>query len=228
MVDRLTNVEIEDILSSIRRLVSEEARPPLVRQPPKLVLTEADRVDISPQRLAPEDMLEARISELEALLGVPGGTFEPDEGDPFPPVPASPASATPALEAARPVAPVRASPVPTARAAEPEVPEPRPPESEAPESEAPEPEAPEPEAPEPEVIAAAGEPAQADDWIDAPPHEADRIDDGMDVIDEHLLREMVRDILRDELQGALGERITRNVRKLVRAEIARALSSRDL
>jgi hypothetical protein len=218
MVDRLTNVEIEDILSSIRRLVSEEARPPLVRQPPKLVLTEADRVDISPQRLAPEDMLEARISELEALLGVPGGTFEPDEGDPFPPVPASPASATPALEAARPVAPVRASPVPTARAAEPEVPEPRPPEPEAPES----------EAPEPEVIAAAGEPAQADDWIDAPPHEADRIDDGMDVIDEHLLREMVRDILRDELQGALGERITRNVRKLVRAEIARALSSRDL
>lgn len=47
------------------------------------------------------------------------------------------------------------------------------------------------------------------------------------VYDEDLLRELVRDILREELQGALGERITRNVRKLVRAEIARALAVRD-
>jgi hypothetical protein len=30
------------------------------------------------------------------------------------------------------------------------------------------------------------------------------------------------------LQGELGERITRNVRKLVRAEINRALMARDL
>ena len=37
----------------------------------------------------------------------------------------------------------------------------------------------------------------------------------------------VRDIIREELQGALGERITRNVRKLVRAEIARAMAVRD-
>jgi hypothetical protein len=29
------------------------------------------------------------------------------------------------------------------------------------------------------------------------------------------------------LQGELGERITRNVRKLVRAELARALTDRD-
>jgi negative regulator of sigma E activity len=42
-----------------------------------------------------------------------------------------------------------------------------------------------------------------------------------------VLRELIRDILREELQGALGERITRNVRKLVRAEIARALAARD-
>ncbi len=47
------------------------------------------------------------------------------------------------------------------------------------------------------------------------------------VIDEEVLREMIRDVLRDELQGTLGERITRNVRKLVRAEIARALSARE-
>ncbi|WP_168732901.1 hypothetical protein [Aliigemmobacter aestuarii] len=47
------------------------------------------------------------------------------------------------------------------------------------------------------------------------------------VMDEEALREVVRDIIRDELQGSLGERITRNVRKLVRAEVARALAARE-
>jgi hypothetical protein len=42
------------------------------------------------------------------------------------------------------------------------------------------------------------------------------------------LRELVSDIVRSELQGELGERITRNVRKLVRREIHRALTSQDL
>ena len=46
-------------------------------------------------------------------------------------------------------------------------------------------------------------------------------------IDEDLLQALVRDLIRDELHGALGERITRNVRKLVRAEINRALASRS-
>ena len=50
---------------------------------------------------------------------------------------------------------------------------------------------------------------------------------GEPVFDEEMLRDLVRDIIREELQGALGERITRNVRKLVRAEIARALAVRD-
>ena len=45
--------------------------------------------------------------------------------------------------------------------------------------------------------------------------------------DEEALREIVRDIIREELQGTLGERITRNVRKLVRAEVARAAMMRD-
>lgn len=47
-------------------------------------------------------------------------------------------------------------------------------------------------------------------------------------IDEDTLREMVVDIVREELQGALGERITRNVRRLVRREIHRALASQEL
>lgn len=46
-------------------------------------------------------------------------------------------------------------------------------------------------------------------------------------IDEETLRGMVSEIVRQELQGALGERITRNVRKLVRREIHRVLMSQD-
>ena len=48
------------------------------------------------------------------------------------------------------------------------------------------------------------------------------------ILDEETLREMVAEIVRQELQGALGERITRNVRKLVRREIHRAMTSHEL
>lgn len=47
------------------------------------------------------------------------------------------------------------------------------------------------------------------------------------ILDEESLRELVADIVREELQGALGERITRNVRKLVRREIHRALTAQE-
>ncbi|SFT85141.1 hypothetical protein [Sedimentitalea nanhaiensis] len=42
-------------------------------------------------------------------------------------------------------------------------------------------------------------------------------------LDQDALREMIADVVREELRGELGERITRNVRKLVRREINRAL-----
>lgn len=45
------------------------------------------------------------------------------------------------------------------------------------------------------------------------------------ILDEAALRELVAEIVREELQGKLGERITRNVRKLVRREIYRVISS---
>lgn len=53
---------------------------------------------------------------------------------------------------------------------------------------------------------------------------------GVDVgsLDEEALRDLVSEIVRQELQGELGERITRNVRKLVRREIQNALASRGL
>ncbi|NNE81859.1 MAG: hypothetical protein HKN18_16445 [Silicimonas sp.] len=46
--------------------------------------------------------------------------------------------------------------------------------------------------------------------------------------DDDAMRLLVARLIREELQGELGERITRNVRKLVRREIKRSLSSQDL
>ena len=50
-------------------------------------------------------------------------------------------------------------------------------------------------------------------------------EDGL--IDEAVLRDMVAQLVREELRGSLGERITQNVRKLVRREIQRALMGQD-
>lgn len=47
-------------------------------------------------------------------------------------------------------------------------------------------------------------------------------------MDMDMLRGMVVQIIREELAGEMGEKITRNVRKLVRREINRVLASRSL
>jgi hypothetical protein len=57
--------------------------------------------------------------------------------------------------------------------------------------------------------------------------EASGGDDDGAVLDEAALREMVARMVRDELQGTVGERITHNVRRMVRREIARALSLQE-
>lgn len=75
-----------------------------------------------------------------------------------------------------------------------------------------------------EAVRASLEALRAEGALDAPPEPSP----GELMIDEESLREIVSDIVRKELQGSLGERITRNVRKLVRREIYRALEARDL
>jgi cell pole-organizing protein PopZ len=45
--------------------------------------------------------------------------------------------------------------------------------------------------------------------------------------DDDRLRDLIREILREELRGQMGERITTNVRKLVRAEINRLITLHD-
>ena len=71
--------------------------------------------------------------------------------------------------------------------------------------------------------------------IDAVDDDADQGDDGGDddlfdplnasQLDIEMLRDMVSEIIRAELRGTLGERITRNLRQLVRREIERALEA---
>ena len=67
--------------------------------------------------------------------------------------------------------------------------------------------------------------------VEVPDEDPEPIEDFLSdetILDEDSLRELVSDIVREELQGALGERITRNVRKLVRREIHRALAVQEL
>ncbi|OCX64197.1 hypothetical protein BFP70_01395 [Thioclava sp. SK-1] len=52
--------------------------------------------------------------------------------------------------------------------------------------------------------------------------------DGEQIFNEDALRELIAQVVREELQGVLGEKITRNVRKLVRREIHRALLAHEL
>ncbi len=63
----------------------------------------------------------------------------------------------------------------------------------------------------------------------SPEHEAEPgVDDELVEADEASVRPLVATLIREELQGELGERITRNVRKLVRQEIQRALTVREM
>lgn len=88
----------------------------------------------------------------------------------------------------------------------------------------------------PEAVAPVGEVDTEDgDEDDLAQQDDDWDDDGetlfaeeAPILDPEALRLMVAEILREELQGPLGERMTRNVRKLVRSEIRRAFAGREL
>lgn len=89
---------------------------------------------------------------------------------------------------------------------------------------------------EPEPAAALPAPAiAAGVGFDADP-EAEEMDTGLGLfegedglpLDEAALRDLVAEIIRDELRGALGARIARNLRQMVRQELARELAARGL
>lgn len=233
MSDPLKTAELEDVLSSIRRLVTEQAEA-RVPGASRLVLTPALRIDAgtAPNLAEPEDAalaepesddditspeapdadhpgaptLEDRLAELEAAVAdTPLGAEAPEP-------PTSTAAA----------ASVRATRLHIRLPEDPSYED----ETSAPDS-----------APDPAGTAtrawARPRPEPEDSRATEP--DADESDDPLDlfaagedtVLDEETLRRLVGEIVREELQGALGERITRNVRKLVRREINRVLASRD-
>ncbi len=53
-------------------------------------------------------------------------------------------------------------------------------------------------------------------------------DEEDEFLDEFALRTMVSEIVREELRGSTGERITRNMRRMVRREIQRAIALKDV
>lgn len=143
MPEPLTNVEIEDVLSSIRRLVTEDVRPRANPAPMgKLLLTQSQRV--APPETVTRDDAPAHMHHEFSATQETDGVLPP----PFQ---------------------IAQHRLPT-----------------------------------PELY------------------------DRLAPIDEEVLHELVRELLTEELQGPFGERITRNIRKLVRAEIGKALAARDL
>ena len=79
------------------------------------------------------------------------------------------------------------------------------------------------EAVQEEVFAQAKEAFREPNFSAAPPQSAPEV-----LFDEDVLRAMVQAIFREEMAGPMGERITRNIRKLVRAEVGRMLAAHEL
>lgn len=234
MADKTSRDGYEDVLSSVRRIVATETEAAARADAGKLLLTPAFRADApGPASDAPEaagseepvrdyPTLAQRIAELEAAVGADDPDYEPD-GSEDQTQHAPNAVVLPLNAAAR-----RQSAGETAEAdlvfAVPG-----------------EPEAEGPADVEADIAEAPGEIANSDDAEGPPlatfrhrdpspadPSEPTENDDEPALLDEMALRDLVAEIVREELQGGLGERITRNVRKLVRAEIQRAFAARDL
>jgi hypothetical protein len=233
MSEAMTNTEIEDVLSSIRRLVAQETRP----SPERLVLTAELRVGQANLTVPPTGLGANPASSHRAP--VPSPRPEPEAMEPQA---AGTVAAEPEAAEADPVDPTAAN-IAHLIAPQPEVVVPQP--ESAPEVAATAPvgmAAPAPDTPVTldregleatisALEAALGPTAPAPDM--APHAEAATEDDAsseqdVTLIDEGDLEILVARLVRNELRGQLGERITQQVRRLVRAEISRVLDERKL
>ena len=284
MSEAMTSVEIEDVLSSIRRLVSADHRPAhraasaaVLREPAqagdKLILTPAFRVlaptvaqtcaattsrpessppalsgpepspaavatAVLPLRPGPlprlhlgvESVARVTAATLERAFGAQSIAWESELGDPpFALAQMDCSDAGGSASAARVVKftqPVP-QPSPLSRAqVEPGLPKADPAHSRL----VAEPDRPGDEQAAAEAFAAfetSGSADVAHESSQADLSQAEPSDAGEMHLGEQVLRELVRELILAELNGTLGERMTRNVRKLVRAEIARAMSLRQ-
>ena len=150
--------------------------------------------------------LVATIAELEAAFGETSEDYEPDGGDTMGQTIAWPGSSRQPSDEIEDAEPVQ--------------------ETEATSNVDPQLNAEEPSA---QADTSAATEAAADDVDDE--YGDDDLDGLLDAggvaLDEAALRALVGEIVREELTGPMGERITRNVRKLVRREIYRILSSQE-
>ncbi len=83
MADSAPDPKVEDVLSSVRRLVSQEIPKREVPKPAApdagaLVLTPKDRIEADPKARLDTRSLEERIAELEAAVDSTATEFEPD------------------------------------------------------------------------------------------------------------------------------------------------------
>lgn len=176
MSDSLSKHEIEDVLTSIRRLVSQE-----------VARSNADRLLLTP-----------------ALRVVSGSAGDPPDAEASSGAVAQDSATARPAEAPRPDAPEQADAGSREAVGARD----------------------EGEAPDAGAGSAPGSMSGAAQGAKAETGPATGADDEL-VIDENTLRDLVAQLLREELQGAMGERLTRSIRKLVRAEVARALSERE-
>ena len=63
---------------------------------------------------------------------------------------------------------------------------------------------------------------------DAHAGDVEIVGDDTDIIDEEVVQAMVARLVREELQGEVGEKITQSIRRFVRREIERALTLKGL
>ena len=171
---------------------------------------------VAPAPVAPEadsgsESLENRIAELEAAIGDDPQEWEPDGSEDEPEAPQTVVFEHAAWSAQEERAEGEDAEVEEALVEEAEVVEMSPPVDA-----------------EPEAVDAASEGGTPFGAQEAAQDQA-LFEQGFEeaVIDEEVLREMVQRLVREELQGTVGERITRNVRRLVRREIQRALTLRE-
>ena len=233
MSESVTNVEIEDVLSSIRRLMSDGEWPsgegaangaaPSPAPRDRLVLAPSLRVDggcdgpgplildtpvagtvardvgATPPPPSSRSQLESTIAELEAAIADDDSEWEPDGSEAEPVVDWARATANGAIFGNRASVTRVRDVVEDAEEIGPTIPR--------------------SDATRTADHGLADDLGRLDGTAGGSPEET--------LLDEDALRELVVEIVRQELQGALGERITRNVRKLVRREIYRVISSED-
>ncbi len=183
MSDSLSKHEIEDVLTSIRRLVSQEVAR---SKADRLLLTPALRV-VSEHTGSDGEERDAEAPRMDDPPADPQGAYSP--------TPAPTASEHISAEGGETAGETLREPVSGSEPAH------------------------QPGGTEDAMTAAGPDPSP----VKGP---ATGKDDEF-VIDENTLRDLVAQLLREELRGAMGERLTRSIRKLVRAEVARALSERE-